>query len=64
MMSLLDADRTTGSDEDCATCGLPLGGDPDDEPAGDAGLPICGDCNRNRNFAAIEEVVLWDDSAE
>jgi hypothetical protein len=30
----------------CATCGAPLSGDPDDEPAGDAGLPICGECAR------------------
>ena len=50
--------------ESCATCGSPLDGDPDDEPDGDAGMAICGECNRNRNFAAIEEVVLWDDSAQ
>ena len=40
----------------CATRGRPLGGDPEDEPAGDADLPICGECNRERNFAAIGEV--------
>jgi hypothetical protein len=40
----------------CATCGQPLGTDPEDEPDGDAGLPICGECNRERNFVAIEEV--------
>ena len=34
----------------CATCGTPLGDDPEDEPDGDAGLPICGECNRARNF--------------
>jgi hypothetical protein len=55
---------TVASDDECATCGLQLDGDPDDEPDGDAGLPICGDCNRNRNFAALEEVVLWEGSAE
>jgi hypothetical protein len=43
----------------CATCGrLLLGLDPEDEPEGDAGRPICGECNRERNFAAIEEVEL------
>jgi hypothetical protein len=42
----------------CATCGRPLGQDQEDEPEGDAGLPICGECNRERNFAAIEEVDL------
>jgi hypothetical protein len=45
----------------CATCGrLLLGSDPEDEPDGDAGLPICGECNRERNFAAIEEVGLYE----
>jgi hypothetical protein len=39
----------------CATCGKPLGNDPEDEPEGDAGLPICGECNRSRNFDALEE---------
>ena len=55
----------------CASCGRPLGNDLEDEPDGDAGLPICGDCNRECNFAAIEEVDLleeaeglggWDDN--
>lgn len=45
----------------CATCGAELGDDPEDEPTGDADLPICGECNRSRNFDAIEEVVLWQD---
>lgn len=36
----------------CATCGLPLDGDPDDDPTGDAGQPICGECDRARNFDA------------
>lgn len=48
----------------CATCGLALDGDPDDEPAGDAGMPICGDCNRARDFDAVEEVELWEESIE
>jgi hypothetical protein len=34
----------------CATCGTPLGSDPDDELDGDNGLPICGECNRARTF--------------
>ena len=38
----------------CATCGKELAGlDPEDEPDGDAGLPICGECNRARNFDVI-----------
>jgi hypothetical protein len=53
-----DADTMTVAA--CATCGRPLDGDPEDEPAGDAGMPICGECNRERNFAAIEEAELLD----
>jgi hypothetical protein len=34
----------------CATCGTALGDDPDDDPTGDAGSPICGECERARNF--------------
>lgn len=51
----------------CASCGRPLGDDVEDEPDGDAGLPICGECNRERNWAAIEELDMreeggrWDD---
>jgi hypothetical protein len=38
----------------CATCGAELAGlDPEDEPDGDAGLPICGECNRARNFDVL-----------
>ena len=38
----------------CATCGRELvGADPEDEPDGDAGLPICGECNRARNFDGL-----------
>ena len=40
----------------CATCGAELVGvNPDDEPEGEAGLPICGECNRARNFAVFTE---------
>jgi hypothetical protein len=38
----------------CATCGTPLRSDPDDELDGDAGLPICGECNRARNHDVEE----------
>lgn len=38
----------------CATCGTELVGvDPEDEADGDAGLPICGECNRARNFDVL-----------
>jgi hypothetical protein len=38
---------------DCHRCGAPLLGDPDDEPHGGAhGLPLCGECSRNRNEEA------------
>ena len=40
----------------CATCGTELVGvDPDDDPEGEGGLPICGECNRARNFAVLAE---------
>jgi len=42
----------------CATCGRRLGTDPEDEPDSDAGRPICAECDRERNFAAIEELGL------
>lgn len=38
----------------CATCGARLGGDPDEDPTGDAGLPICGECARARDFEALD----------
>jgi hypothetical protein len=38
----------------CATCGAPLDGDPDEDPTGDAGRPICGECERNRDFFALD----------
>ena len=34
----------------CVICGNALDGDPDDDP------PICGECNRARNF----DVLLWE----
>jgi hypothetical protein len=40
----------------CTTCGRPLLDDPEDDPIGAAGSPLCGDCNRARNFDAIEEL--------
>ena len=39
--------------EPCHRCGAPLGNDPDDEPDGGVdGLPMCGECARNRDEAA------------
>ena len=39
----------------CATCGRALDGvDADEEESGDAGLPICGECARERDFFDIE----------
>jgi hypothetical protein len=39
--------------EDCHRCGQPLGSDLDDEPDGGVdGLPLCGECARNRDEAA------------
>jgi hypothetical protein len=41
------------SQPDCHRCGSPLLGDPDDEPDGGAdGLPMCGECSRNRDEEA------------
>jgi hypothetical protein len=38
----------------CATCGRALDGDPDEDPKGDAGMPICGECERERNFFVMD----------
>ncbi len=38
----------------CATCDRVLDGDPDEEPTGDAGRPICGECRRERDFFDID----------
>lgn len=44
--------------EHCHRCGAPLDGDPDDDPVGGpGGDPICGECERNRNFAADFETL-------
>jgi hypothetical protein len=37
----------------CSRCGRPLLGDPEDDPfGGPGGLPICGECSRERDFEA------------
>jgi hypothetical protein len=38
----------------CASCGRDLNGDPDEDPTGDAGLPICGNCARERDFFVMD----------
>jgi hypothetical protein len=39
--------------EVCHRCGAPLLDDPDDDPVGGPdGLPLCGECVRNRDEAA------------
>lgn len=38
----------------CATCGMPLDGDPDEHATGDAGLPICGECERANHFVVLD----------
>ena len=40
----------------CATCGGALDGDPDEEPTGDAGRPICGNCYRERDFFVMDMI--------
>jgi hypothetical protein len=57
-------EREAGSSwaSDCLTCGAALGMDPDDDPYGDAGGPICGECDRARNFDVIlEELAAEED---
>ena len=49
----------------CATCGRVLDGDPDEDPTGDAGRPICGECARERDFFVMDisdgvEDGTWD----
>jgi hypothetical protein len=38
----------------CATCGRVLDGDSDEDPIGDAGRPICGECERERDFFVMD----------
>jgi hypothetical protein len=38
----------------CATCGRALDGDPDEDPTGDGGDPICGECSRERDFFVMD----------
>jgi hypothetical protein len=38
----------------CATCGRALVGDPDEDPTGDDGRPICGECSRERDFFVMD----------
>ncbi len=49
---------------ECATCGRVLGQDPEDEPDGDAGEPICGECNRARNFDVLVAHDPWYDERD
>ena len=44
--------RTDRAPLRCATCGALLVGDPDEDPTGDRGQPICGECERGRTFDA------------
>jgi hypothetical protein len=48
-------DVIVGVANTCVSCGFQLGNDPDDDPT-DAGGPICGECNRARNFDLDEEL--------
>ncbi len=56
----MGTDSPMGSADDeasrprCATCGRALHGDPDEDPTGDGGRPICGECERERNFFALD----------
>ena len=45
----------------CATCGSLLDGDPDEDQTGDAGRPICGECDRSRNFDADLQLMEEND---
>jgi hypothetical protein len=38
----------------CVACGRPFDGDPDEEPDGEGpGRPLCGECNRARDFDTL-----------
>ena len=45
----------------CVSCGAVLSGDPDEDPTGNAGEPICGECARNRDFDADLQLIDWED---
>jgi hypothetical protein len=48
---------------ECATCGRALDGDPEGDPKGENGQPLCGGCNRARNFdVELEELSQNDDN--
>jgi hypothetical protein len=49
----LDGDGTLR----CGSCGRILDGDLEDDPLGNGGRPICGECNRARNFDVDLEVM-------
>ncbi len=50
----VDGDAVSDDVLRCATCGRALVGDPDEDPTGDAGRPICGECERERDFFAMD----------
>lgn len=48
-------DDALGAGPICRTCGTPLDGeDPDEDPTGDGGEPICGNCYRERDFFVMD----------
>lgn len=54
-MSRKEVESRTPSPAFCATCGEPLDGvDPDEDPTGDDGNPICGNCYRERDFFVMD----------
>jgi len=38
----------------CASCGSQLTGDPDEDPTGDNGMPICGNCAREATYFDLD----------
>ena len=38
----------------CVICGRVLDGDPDEDPTGDVGQPICGQCVRDREVYEVD----------